>query len=60
MWKKNWKEHPDVKVVLATQNETSTGVVNDIAGIGALVARTPALLLVDGVGGVGAIEDQSG
>ncbi|MCL6635599.1 MAG: alanine--glyoxylate aminotransferase family protein [Peptococcaceae bacterium] len=49
-------EHPDVKVVLATQNETSTGVTNDIAGIGALVARTPALLLVDGVSGVGAIE----
>jgi len=44
------------KVVLATQNETSTGVVNDIAGIGALVAKTPALLLVDGVSGVGAIE----
>lgn len=50
------KEHPDLKVVLATQNETSTGVTNDIAGIGALVARTPALLLVDGVSGVGAIE----
>jgi len=49
-------ERPDVKVVLATQNETSTGVVNDIAGIGALVAKTPALLLVDGVSGVGAIE----
>lgn len=49
-------EHPDVKVVLSTQNETSTGVVNDIAGIGALVAKTPALLLVDGVSGVGAIE----
>lgn len=44
------------KVVLATQNETSTGVANDIAGIGALVAKTPALLLVDGVSGVGAIE----
>lgn len=50
------REHPDVKVVLATQNETSTGVCNDIAGIGALVSRTPALLLVDGVSGVGAIE----
>ncbi len=44
------------KVVLATQNETSTGVCNDIAGIGALVANTPALLLVDGVSGVGGIE----
>jgi len=49
-------EHPDLKVVLATQNETSTGVSNDIAGIGALVSQTPALLLVDGVSGVGAIE----
>ncbi|MFA4884655.1 MAG: alanine--glyoxylate aminotransferase family protein [Desulfotomaculaceae bacterium] len=49
-------QHPDVKVVLATQNETSTGVSNDIAGIGALVSKTPALLLVDGVSGVGAIE----
>ncbi|MFZ5805150.1 MAG: pyridoxal-phosphate-dependent aminotransferase family protein, partial [Acidobacteriota bacterium] len=44
------------KVVLATQNETSTGVINDIAGIGALVGKTPALLLVDGVSGVGGIE----
>ncbi len=49
-------EHPEIKVVLATQNETSTGVTNNIAGIGALVAKTPALLLVDGVSGVGAIE----
>ncbi|WP_192902711.1 pyridoxal-phosphate-dependent aminotransferase family protein [Pelotomaculum propionicicum] len=53
---KKLAEHPDVKVVLATQNETSTGVCNDIEGIGALVAETPALLLVDGVSGVGAIE----
>lgn len=49
-------EHPDTKVVLATQNETSTGVVNDICGIGSLVSRTPALLLVDAVSGAGAIE----
>lgn len=49
-------ENPDAKVVLATQNETSTGVCNDIEGIGALVAKTPALLLVDGVSGVGGIE----
>ncbi|NTW04969.1 MAG: alanine--glyoxylate aminotransferase family protein [Peptococcaceae bacterium] len=44
------------KVVLATQNETSTGVCNDIAGIGALVGKTDALLLVDGVSGVGGLE----
>ncbi len=50
------KANPDYKAVLATQNETSTGVTNDIAGIGALVAKTPALLLVDGISGVGGIE----
>ncbi|MDD4169700.1 MAG: alanine--glyoxylate aminotransferase family protein [Desulfotomaculaceae bacterium] len=50
---------PEIKVVLATQNETSTGVVNDIAGIGALVSKTPALLLVDGVSGIGAIEHKT-
>ncbi|MCL6612994.1 MAG: alanine--glyoxylate aminotransferase family protein [Peptococcaceae bacterium] len=44
------------KVVLATQNETSTGVINDIAGIGALVGKTPALLIVDGISGVGGAE----
>lgn len=44
------------KAVLATQNETSTGVLNDIQGIGAIVKNTPALLLVDGVSGVGGIE----
>ncbi|NHM26712.1 alanine--glyoxylate aminotransferase family protein [Desulfofundulus sp. TPOSR] len=49
-------QNPGYKAVLATQNETSTGVLNDIAGIGALVAETPALLLVDGVSGVGGIE----
>lgn len=54
--KKKLGENSDVKVVLATQNETSTGVCNDIGGIGALVAKTPALLLVDGVSGVGGIE----
>jgi aspartate aminotransferase-like enzyme len=51
--------NPDVKVVLATQNETSTGVTNDIAGIGALVAKTPALFLVDGISGIGAIEHKT-
>ena len=44
------------KVVLATQNETSTGVFNDIKGIGELVAKTPALLLVDGISGIGGLE----
>ena len=50
---------PAIKIVLATLNETSTGVTNDIAGIAALVAKTPALLLVDGISGIGAIEHKT-
>lgn len=50
---------PGIKIVLATQNETSTGVTNDIEGIAALVGKTPALLLVDGVSGIGAIEHKT-
>ena len=48
--------HPDIKAVFATQNETSTAVVNDIEAIGKTVAETAALLVVDGVSGVGGIE----
>ncbi len=50
------KANPDIKVVFATFNETSTGVVNDIEGLGKIVAKTPALLVVDGVSGAGGIE----
>jgi aspartate aminotransferase-like enzyme len=50
------KANPDIKVVFATFNETSTGVVNDIEGLGKIVANTPALLVVDGVSGAGGIE----
>lgn len=46
----------DYKAVLATQNETSTGVANDIAGVGALVAKHRAILLVDAVSGMGGMD----
>ena len=36
--------------------ETSTGVGHDIAAFGKLVAATPALLLVDAISGLGAME----
>jgi len=49
-------EQGDFKAVLATHNETSTGVGNDIASIGRLVSPTPALLLVDGVSSIGGME----
>lgn len=39
----------EIKAVLITQNETSTGVRNDLATIGPIVRAHGALLLVDGI-----------
>lgn len=50
------EENPDIKGVLVTHSETSTGVVNDIAAIGERVRRTPAILVVDSISGAGALE----
>jgi aspartate aminotransferase-like enzyme len=49
-------EHPDAVAVCSTLSETSTGVAHDLAGFGRLVANTPALLLVDAISGLGAME----
>jgi len=49
-------DHPDATVVLATLSETSTGVAHDIEAFGKLVARTPALLMVDAISGLLAME----
>src|SRR5438128_11058943 len=49
-------DHPDAAAVLATVSETSTGVAHDLAAFGKLVAATPALLLVDAISGLGAME----
>ena len=48
---------PNLKAVLLTHNETSTGVTNDIAALAAAVrAVAPdALLLVDGISALGAV-----
>lgn len=48
----------EIKAVLATHNETATGVRSDIAGLRAALdaARHPALLLVDGVSSLGSME----
>jgi len=47
-----------IKAVLATHNETATGVVSDIAAIGQALRDTshPALFLVDGVSSVGSMD----
>jgi aspartate aminotransferase-like enzyme len=49
-------QHPDAAGVCATLSETATGVRNDIAAFGRLTAPTPALLLVDAISGLAAIE----
>ena len=48
-------EHPDVTTVFVTHNETSTGVVNDIPAIAAVVKGRGKLLAVDSVSGAGCI-----
>jgi len=50
------RKHPDAAGVCATLSETATGVRNDIQAFGKLVAPTPAVLLVDGISGLGVIE----
>lgn len=49
-------ENPDAKAVFATLSETSTGVGHDLEAFGKLVAKTDAILIVDGISGLGAME----
>lgn len=49
------KANPDVKAVLVTHNETSTGVTNDLAAIARVVKGAGKLLLVDAVSSMGSI-----
>lgn len=46
------KANPDVRAVLLTQNETSTGVLNPVKEIGDAVYEHGALLFVDAVSGL--------
>lgn len=46
----------EIKAVLITQNETSTGAYNDIQAIRQAMGDHPALLLVDAVSGLAAID----
>ncbi len=49
-------DNPDIKAVLVTHNETSTGVTNDLKAISSLVREYDKLLLVDAVSSLGSIE----
>lgn len=50
------KGNPNIKAVFTTLCETSTGTVNDIEAIGRIVKDTPAVLAVDAISGLGAID----
>ena len=49
----------EIKAVLITHNETSTGVTNDLATIGPIVREHGAVLLVDGISSLVAIDCQT-
>ena len=46
----------EIKAVLVTHNETSTGVTNDLASISSVVKEFDKLLLVDAISSLGSIE----
>jgi aspartate aminotransferase-like enzyme len=48
------KANPGVKAVFTTLSETSSGAIYDIRGFGDVVAQTEAILVVDGISGLGA------
>jgi serine---pyruvate transaminase len=53
---KRLKANPKIKAVFTTLCETSTGVVNDIEAIGKVVNNSEAVLVVDAISGLGAID----
>ncbi len=50
------KENPDAKAVYTSHSETSTATVNDLQAIGAIVKKTDAILVTDGITSVGVLE----
>lgn len=50
------RRHDGIRAVLVTHNETSTGVTNPLAELAEVVRSSGALLLVDAVSSLGALE----
>ena len=48
----------EIKAVLMTHNETSTGVTNDIEAVGKLIKGTDKLLVVDAISSLGGLDLQ--
>ncbi len=53
---KKLKNNPNIKAVFTTLCETSTGVATDIEAIGKVVSKHKAVLVVDAISGLGAID----
>ena len=51
-------ESNDYQAVVAVHNASSTGAVNDLAALGAVIKQTPALFIVDSVSGLAGMEVQ--
>jgi len=56
---KRLKANPKIKAVFVTLCETSTGAASDIKAIGEVIKDTPAVLVVDAISGLGAIDLKS-
>jgi serine---pyruvate transaminase len=54
--RKRLKSNPQIKAVFTTLCETSTGVDNDIQAIAAVVKESSAVLVVDAISGLGAVD----
>ncbi|WP_129722569.1 pyridoxal-phosphate-dependent aminotransferase family protein [Xylanivirga thermophila] len=52
----NSEKGKDIKGVLATHNETSTGVANDIQGIGEILKNRDCIFVVDAISSLGGLE----
>lgn len=48
------KANPETKAVFVTLSETSSGTIYDIQGYGEVMANSEAILVVDGISGLGA------
>ena len=46
-------ENPDIRAVMLQASETSTGSAHDVHSIAALVKKTPAILVLDAITGLG-------
>jgi len=53
--RKALQAEPQIKAVLFTHNETSTGVTNDLAAVSSVVKEFDKLLLVDAISSLGSI-----